>query len=77
MPVIFRIGRYKVYIYPGDHGPAHIHVYGPEESIKFLIKNLECIEAKGINFKDLNKLRKILKQQQNYFMEIWNEIQEN
>ena len=37
MPTVLRLGGLRVMIYTDDHGPAHVHVVGPEGRAVFLL----------------------------------------
>lgn len=59
MGEIFRFKNIKFKIWPHDHNPPHVHVYGPDAHAKVNIESLEIIIAHGFSKNDL----KIIQQQ--------------
>ena len=75
MPVIFRIGTLKFYVYPQDHRPAHVHVVAVEAEAKFDISTGECISNYGFNQKSIKELsQKVIKNQEE-LIEAWKEFE--
>ena len=55
---VIRFRNIKIFIYPKDHDPPHIHAIAPGAVAKFRIEDLECYYSHGFSVKD----RKIIKQ---------------
>lgn len=60
MPTVLRIDKLRVVIYPNDHGPAHVHVLGPQGEAIF---KLHCPvgpptlrESMGFALQDINRI---------------------
>jgi hypothetical protein len=77
MPTVleFGSGKIKVSIYFKDHNPPHVHVNAPGASAVFAIQTLAIIEASGFTSKALRKIRRALREHQDYLMEVWHEYQ--
>ena len=43
MPVVVRVGSFKVVIFTDDHPPAHVHVVRGRSAIRILLGNNEVI----------------------------------
>ena len=59
MPTLFRVGPYRVVVYPNDHSPAHVHAVGAGHA-KFVLGStadqVAVVEITGISVGDLRKL---------------------
>lgn len=71
MPVVIRIGRFKIVIYPKDHAPAHVHVLAENAEAKFELKSGKCIAAIGYASHTLNELERLVKENSDLLMEAW------
>ena len=76
MPVILITKNLKIYIYPKDHDPLHVHVVGPDCEAKFSILNLECIQNNGFSKKDINRIIKFLEENIDILIEAWEDYHE-
>lgn len=75
-PTILRTASLRVVIFPKDHSPPHVHVFGPEGEAKFEIDTLDCISSTGFPQRTLWKIQCYLLKHQSYLKEAWNEWQE-
>ena len=75
-PTLLRTRNLRFVIYPHDHEPAHIHVYGPNAKAKFEIETLKCIYCSGFSIKALKEIRDFLSDKTFVLMEAWYEWQE-
>ena len=64
MPTVLRFAAYRVVIYPADHVPSHVHVFGEGYEAVF---NLNCprgpVELRenyGFGRRSISRIRKIL-----------------
>ena len=44
MPNLFRVGNFRLVIFPNDHEPPHAHAIGPDWDIKIALGNGEEIK---------------------------------
>ena len=77
MGEIYRIGKIKFSIISGDHNPSHVHIYSNGNTAKIGIDDGECYFARGFSQKELNHLEKIVKENKDFFIMKWREINEN
>jgi hypothetical protein len=77
MVTIHRAHGLRFVIYPNDHEPAHVHVYGDGE-IKVNIASAaglpELIYAIGMKRADLRKAMDEVKDNQGRFLSEWNRL---
>ena len=77
MPVILLTKNFKIYIYPKDYDPQHVHVIGPDCEAKFSIRSLDCIQNYGFSKKDINRISKFLEENIDILIEAWEDYHEN
>ncbi len=58
MPTVLRIDGLRVVIYPNDHPPAHVHVFGPGWIV---VINLEVPEVRETIGCDEREARRVLR----------------
>ncbi len=75
MPAVIYIGNIKIYVYPKDHQPPHVHALAPDYEAKFEIETLACLFSRGFTERDLNRIQKYLANRKTYLLEVWNEYQ--
>lgn len=75
-PVILKTKNLRMVIFPKDHKPAHVHVYGPDQEAKFEINTMACIYAVGFSLKELKRIRDFMLDKQEFLIEGWNDWQE-
>lgn len=73
MGEILRFRNIRIFIYPKDHGPPHVHAVGPEAEAKFRIDDLECFFSRGFTAKDRKEIQRILKKYQPLLKVKWDE----
>lgn len=56
--------------------PAHVHVESERGEMKVWLETLEIAECFGIPKHDQNKIIKIIKDNQEKFLSVWNEYKE-
>ena len=75
MPTVFRLGPYRFFFYAGDRDePAHVHVERDEAQAKFWLAPIRLARSRGFGRKELNRIRKIIEQNQARLIESWNEF---
>ena len=75
MPTIFRLGPYRFFFYAGDRDePAHVHVERDEAQAKFWLAPIRLARSRGFGRKELNRIRKVIEQNQARLIESWNEF---
>lgn len=77
MPVILITKNLKVYIYPKDHDPPHVHVIGPDSEARFYIHSLECYQSYGFSKKDVNRISEFLEDNIELLIQAWEELHED
>jgi len=74
MPTVLRIGPYRLFFYAGDRDePQHIHVELDDKIAKFWLDPVRLQNSGWLTRKDINKIQKIIKENQMFLMEAWNE----
>ena len=74
MPNVLRIGPHRFFFFSReDHEPPHIHVETAENAAKFWLSPIELAWAIGYNSKELTRLRKLVEQHADLFLEKWYE----
>lgn len=52
MPTLFRVGAWRIVVYPNDHEPAHLHVVGPDGHARFAMgrgpDDVALLESDGV-----------------------------
>ena len=71
MPVIFRIGPFKICIYSDDHPPAHVHCKASDCEVLIELKTGKVRKNFGVHSSDLKKLQKFIKENSDVFMTEW------
>src|SRR6266446_6707864 len=75
MPTISRLGPYRFFFYAGDREePPHVHVERDEAEAKFWLAPVRLAWSRGFGRKELNRIRKIVEQNQAQLNESWNEF---
>lgn len=74
MPTILFLGPYRFYFYSHENDePPHIHVDRDNCSAKFWLNPVLLVKNHGFDAKELNKIRKIIIENQDKFLEKWYE----
>jgi len=74
MPTILRIGRHRFFFFSNEGNELpHIHIETAENYAKFWLEPIALARAIGYNAKDLQRLRKLVEEQRDLFLEKWDE----
>ena len=75
MPTVKELSsEYRFFFYSFDcNEPVHVHVQKGKKACKFWLKPVSLNKNFGFSAKDLNNIRKIIKQNHNIIMESWYE----
>ena len=78
MPTVLRFGAFRVVIYPNDHLPAHVHLFGQGHEAVF---ELHCPvgpvsvrESYGFRFQELSRIGAVLNENVARLCEAWRVI---
>ena len=72
MPVILRVGPYRFFFYSHEpNEPPHVHIDRDKLSAKFWIQNPALARNLGYSAKELNKLLKLVQENQQDLLEAW------
>ncbi len=74
MPTVLRIGSYRFFFYAGDrHEPAHVHIEREDKSAKFWLDPVRFHNSGGFGSNEINKLHRLVVQNQDSLLRAWNE----
>jgi len=74
MPTVLRIGRFRFYFFSNERKePPHIHVKAAEDQAKFWLNPTQLTSSYGFSSRELNKLERLVEQNEAVFLEAWNE----
>lgn len=74
MPTILRLGAYRFFFYSNEKGePPHIHVQRDNFLAKFWLNPITLANSKHFSSRELRVLSKCVEENQELFMEAWNE----
>jgi hypothetical protein len=76
MPIVLILNSIKFYIYFEDHGLPHVHAIKDKNQAKITIYNPKCIAVRGFSKKDIKMLVEFVKENQEMFLEKWEEFNE-
>jgi hypothetical protein len=72
MPNVLRSGPYRFYFYSHEpNEPPHVHVDRDDLSAKFWLDPPSLARNFGFSAKELNRIRKLVVQYQEEFLEAW------
>lgn len=75
MPTVLRIGAYRFFFYANKNGePHHIHVQREVFLAKFWLKPVLLSSSVGFSAQELRKLHGLVEENQQIFVEAWNEF---
>ncbi len=78
MPTILRIGAFRFFFYSNESGePAHIHIQRDRMLAKFWLHPVALASSTRFSPKDLRKLEVLVNENENVFVEAWNEYFSN
>lgn len=72
MKAIFNLFDFKFLFYANDNNPIHVHVYKGETRAKFTLSPVKLIENEGLEINDVQKIMKILRDNEEILAENWN-----
>ncbi len=74
MPTVKIIGPYRFFFYSGDRDePPHIHVERDNHTAKFWLQPVRLQNNGRFKRKELNRIQKLVEENQTLFLEEWNE----
>jgi hypothetical protein len=74
MPTVLNIGSYRFFFYSGDQNePPHIHVERDNHLAKFWLQPVRLQNSGGFKRKELNRIQELVEENQERFIEVWNE----
>jgi len=73
MPTILRLNGFRFYFYSDEEDRPHIHVEYAGKTAKFWIGPVSFSRNEGLNASELSKAQKIVLQNEELFLEKWNE----
>lgn len=72
MPTVLRVGPYRFHFYSHEpNEPPHIHVDRDDLSAKFWLETPALVRNLGYPPKELNKLLKLIRKNQQHLLEAW------
>ena len=75
MPTVLRVGPYRFFFYAGDGGePPHVHVERDDCEAKFWLDPVQLERSHGFSRKEINRIKVLVEQHQQQFLESWNEF---
>ena len=78
MPTLVQIGPYRLFFYAGDRDePPHVHIERDDKVAKFWLDPVRLQISRGFSSKELNRIRKLVEENQEDFQRRWNEYFEN
>ena len=74
MPTVLRSGPYRFFFYAGDRNePQHVHVERDDKIAKFWLSPVRLQNNGGFNRSEINRILKILIENQTQLTEAWND----
>ncbi len=74
MPTVLNIGSYRFFFYSGDQNePPHIHVERDKHLAKFWLQPVRLQNSGGFKRQELNRIQELVEENQERFIEVWNE----
>ena len=74
MPVLLRVRGYRFFFYSLEsREPPHVHVAHGGRYAKFWIEPVGLADVRGLRDHELTEIRRIVVQNERYFLEKWNE----
>jgi hypothetical protein len=74
MPTIMRVGPYRFFFFSNEgQEPPHVHVKSGSDEAKLWLSPVEIAVNYGFNSRQLNNIRKLVKENREDFLEAWNE----
>ena len=74
MPTVLRIGPFRFFFYSNENNePAHIHIQRDTMTAKFWLKPVALASSTRFSSKELRKLKALVVENKDTFLEAWNE----
>ena len=74
MPTVLRTGPYRFFFYAGDRNePPHIHIERDSRIAKFWLDPIRLHNSGGFRRNELNRIRRIVADNQSDFIEAWHD----
>ena len=74
MPTIHQVGPYRLFFYSSDHNePLHIHVERENKKAKFWLGPVRLQNSGGFNRAEINRIQKVVTDNQALLLRGWNE----
>ena len=74
MPEILRLKGYRFFFFSREgREPAHIHVEQADRYAKFWLQPVQLAKSEGFRSSELAEIRSLVENNQNLFVEKWNE----
>ena len=74
MPTVIKIGAFRFYSFSNESGePPHIHIQSDRKLAKFWLDPVTLAKSTRFSSKELRKIEKIVMENENLFLEVWNE----
>jgi Domain of unknown function (DUF4160) len=75
MPTVLRSGPYRFFFYAGDRDePPHVHVERDDNDAKVWLEPVLLERSFGFARKEINKILKLVQEQQQRLLESWHEF---
>jgi hypothetical protein len=75
MPTVLRLGPYRCFFYAGDREePPHIHVERDDNIAKFWLEPVRLQSSGGFNRGEINRIRRLIEENQQVILESWHEF---
>jgi hypothetical protein len=74
-PTVLRIGPHRFFFYSGDRDePPHVHVERDDNVAKFWLEPIRLQSSGGFNRSEINRLIKMIQENQEILMRSWDEF---
>jgi hypothetical protein len=75
MSTVERRGPYRFFFYAGDRDePPHVHVERDDNEAKFWIDPVRLQHSFGFAAREINRIAKLVRENQQFLSESWNEF---
>lgn len=75
MPTVRTIGPYRFFFYSGDRDePPHVHVEREAMKAKFWLEPIRLANSGRFNSREINRIQKMVEQNQEFFLGRWHEV---
>ena len=75
MPTVLRVGPFRFFFYAGDREePVHIHVERDNDIAKIWLEPVRLYSSEGFSRRDINRIRRLIEDNQATILESWYEF---